>query len=73
MSSEDTLRTFHRLIFLLNASFPVQSDGEPLLEKWKQCDLVYPQIMALIGFFKERRDFLGQPILLAELIRRCSW
>lgn len=78
MEPRETSLAFHKLLFFLNATFPRQDHGEPLLNHWRKCEELASQVQALLDTFSRYREHLanmhiGEPILLCELICRCSW
>jgi len=78
MEPRELSLVFHKLLFFLNATFPRQDHGEPLLNHWRKCEELASQIQALLETFSLYRDHvagdhIGEPVLLCELICRCSW
>lgn len=73
MSPQTISIVFHQLVFFLNASFPRQADGRPLLDQWGKCEELSSQVEALLESYKQYQKDLGEPILLCEIICRCAW
>ncbi|KAI9712121.1 MAG: hypothetical protein M1820_001830 [Bogoriella megaspora] len=73
MDSEHKTRTFNRILFHLNSSFPRQLDGEPMHEAWKSCEELSSQVTALLEAFLWYGDELGCPMLLCEIATRAAW
>ncbi|CAM1508137.1 Fc.00g049850.m01.CDS01 [Cosmosporella sp. VM-42] len=64
---------FNRLVFFLNASFPMQSDGRPLHAQWKQCEEYAGSVRSTLKSYELHKSELTAPILLCEVVCRCSW
>ena len=64
---------FNRLVFFLNASFPIQSDGRPLHSQWKQCEEIASSVRSALRSYELHQDEITAPILLCEVVCRCSW
>lgn len=64
---------FNKLVFFLNAALPTQADGRPLHDKWEGCEELASQVHALLATYKTYQDDLVEPILLTEIVCRCSW
>lgn len=73
MNAQRKYEVFYRALLLLNAAFPTQSDGLPLLEQWIICEEYCPHILALLNAYDKFKGNLGHPILLCEIVRRCAW
>ncbi|KAK1758829.1 hypothetical protein QBC47DRAFT_457232 [Echria macrotheca] len=73
MSPQTISKVFHQLVFFMNASFPHQDGGRPLLDQWEKCEELASQVQALLESYKRHREHIGEPILLCEIICRCSW
>ncbi|KAL9077566.1 MAG: hypothetical protein Q9157_003318 [Trypethelium eluteriae] len=73
MDADKKIETFNRLLFILNAAFPHQPDGQPLVGAWKPCEELSSQVVALLDTFAWYGDELGCPILLGEVVSRCAW
>ena len=64
---------FDWAVFSLNGCFPKTPHASPLLEDWDKCALFHPHLSALVEIYKRFSYILRPPILLCEVIRRCSW
>ncbi|KAJ4386491.1 hypothetical protein N0V93_009388 [Gnomoniopsis smithogilvyi] len=64
---------FNRVMFQLNAAFPSQSDGRPLHDQWHNCERLAPQVASLLESYSVHQTDLDGPILLCEIVARCSW
>ena len=73
MNASEKAEIFNRLVFILNADFPHQPDGEPLHGVWKSCEELSSQVAALLDSFAWYGDGLTPPILLCEVVERCAW
>lgn len=79
MSPRTMSLVFHKLVFFLNASFPRQTEGRPLLDQWEKCDELASQVEALLKAYKQQQQQqqhqkdMVEPILLCEIICRCAW
>jgi hypothetical protein len=73
MDHAELASTFKRAVFLLNGSFPPQDGGLLLHKKWRQCELFYSQTSSLLRIWKEYQLVVEAPVLLCEIVRRCSW
>lgn len=73
MSTDQALEVFNRTVFLINGVFPELNHSLPLFEQWRTCALYHPHVLALLKIYRQKRQELGLPILLCEVIRRCAW
>lgn len=73
MSPKTKSSVFNRVIFQLNAAFPLQSDGRPLHDQWAECEKLAPQVAGVLDSYSIYKDDLDEPILLCEIVARCSW
>lgn len=73
MSPTTKSAVFNRIVFQLNAAFPSQSDGRPLHDQWHICERLAPQVASLLESYLFYKDDIDEPILLCEIIARCSW
>lgn len=73
MSPSTKSSVFNRVIFQLNAAFPTQSDGRPLHDKWHECEKLASQVAGVLDSYSFYKDDLDEPILLCEVVVRCSW
>ncbi|KAI1445428.1 hypothetical protein F5Y02DRAFT_386167 [Annulohypoxylon stygium] len=73
MNDDTKLETLSRVVFLLNASFPTQEDGNPLHSKWKSCETLASQVSAVLYSCSLFKVEIGRPILLCEIAVRCAW
>jgi len=64
---------FTHAMFLLNATFPRQENGKPLHSQWRSCQLLCRHVAALLSTYHWLKADLDFPILLCEIITRCSW
>lgn len=73
MTKGEISLVLNKLVFLLNSSFPTQSNGEPLLSQWDQCDKFAASIVSVLDACIRHIEAVSQPILIAEVVCRCSW
>ena len=73
MSSEQKSTVLNKLVFFLNAAFPAQVDGQPLLSQWPKCDEFAASVVSVLGSCIKNMDHIRQPALLAEVACRCAW
>lgn len=73
MDSSTKCNVFTQLVFLLNAAFPSQENGQPLHARWGQCELMASQVSAALESYFAYANELGFPVLLCEVATRCSW
>ena len=72
MEPEKRTAVFSRVVFMLNASFPQQTDGTPLYAQWKSCETLFQQVSSLLAAYEWVTD-LGFPLVLGEIAVRCAW
>ena len=73
MPPEQKVFVYHKLLFLLNADFPHQDEGEPMHDKWSECEVLSSNVTALLKTHKWLQDEIGYPIQLSEISTRCAW
>lgn len=73
MSPSTKSSVFNRIVFQLNAAFPSQFDGRPLHDQWHIGERLAPQVAGLLESYLIYKDDIDEPILLCEIIARCSW
>ncbi len=73
MGAATRRRIFNHVVFLLNASFPTQEDGQPMHSKWASCEEFASQVPAMLRSWSLYKDDVGHPILLCEVAGRCAW
>lgn len=73
MSPPTKSSVFNRIVFQLNAVFPSQFDGRPLHDQWNVCEKLAPQVAGLVESYLIYKDGIDAPILLCDIIARCSW
>jgi len=73
MSSEQKSTILNKLVFFLNAAFPAQVDGQPLLSQWPKCDEFAASVVSVLESCIKNLDHIRQPALLAEVACRCAW
>lgn len=64
---------FDRAVFALNAGFPKTPGGRALLQDWSICNMYRSHVASLLGMYERFASHLMPPVLLCEIIRRCSW
>ena len=72
MGQRRRVEVFNRLVFMLNASFPQQPDGDPLYALWTACEEFSQQVSSMLKAWQWVGD-LGFPLLLGEVAVRCAW
>lgn len=73
MTAEDIELSLNKLVFFLNSAFPSQVDGQPLLSQWERCDEFASSVVSVLDACMRHRSQISQPVLLAEVVCRCSW
>lgn len=73
MSPVTKSMVFDRVMFQLNAAYPSQSDGRPLHDQWQNCEKLTSQVTGLLSSYFAYKDDFDKPILLCEIVARCSW
>lgn len=73
MPAKRKAEIFQRAVFLLNAGFPEQVNGVALYNQWQACEDYNTQVSSLLEKYTWFKEDLECPILLCEIVRRCTW
>lgn len=73
MTPKSICLIFNCLVFFLNATFPTQAEGKPLHDQWERCEELTNQVSALLESYSTHQINIGSPVLLCEVVTRCSW
>lgn len=76
MTDHEKQEEFEEAVKLVNAAFPKQINGRPLLDRWVECQKNIEQASALAKAFKDHSKN-NAPLQtlpeLGELLKNCAW